>query len=135
MATTTNYSFKKSKLGHPVRDDDISDNLDLIDTEIHDRETDITTNTGDIATNTADIAAITESVTVWAGTSNFAGVGGVTITHNHNLSNYVPMIIPREDGEGYIGEVHVSDVAVNSFVVRNTGSETTEFVWVILNKK
>lgn len=38
MATTTNYSFKKSKLGHPVRDDDIGENLDMIDTEIKKRE-------------------------------------------------------------------------------------------------
>ena len=135
MATTTNYGFKKRALGHPVRDDDIGVNLDMIDTEIHNRETDVTINTGDIATNTADIAAITESVTVWAGTSNFAGPGGVTITHNHNLSNYVPIIILTEGGDGYIGEIHVSDIAVNSFVVRNTGSETTEFTWVLLNKK
>lgn len=34
MATTTYYSFEKMKLGHPVRDDDIGDNLDKIDTAI-----------------------------------------------------------------------------------------------------
>ena len=32
--TTANYSFKKRNLGHPVRDDDIGDNLDLIDVAI-----------------------------------------------------------------------------------------------------
>jgi hypothetical protein len=41
MAVTTNYSFKKRKIGHPVRDDDVGDNLDLIDTAIKARETDI----------------------------------------------------------------------------------------------
>lgn len=39
--TTTNYTFKKRKLGHSVRDDDIGDNLDLIDTAIKARETEI----------------------------------------------------------------------------------------------
>ena len=34
MAVTTNYSFNKRKIGHPVRDDDIGDNLDLIDAAI-----------------------------------------------------------------------------------------------------
>lgn len=136
MATTTNYGFKKRALGHPVRDDDIGVNLDMIDTEIHNRETDVTINTGDIATNTADIAAITESVTVWAGTSNFAGPGGVTITHNHNLSNYAPVIIQADaDPLGSVGEIWVTDVAVNSFVVRNSGSAITSFTWVLLNKK
>ena len=41
MAVTTNYSFKKRKMGHPVRDDDVGDNLDLIDTTIKARETEI----------------------------------------------------------------------------------------------
>lgn len=41
MADTTNYSFKKRKIGHPVRDDDVGDNLDLIDTAIKARETEI----------------------------------------------------------------------------------------------
>ena len=143
MGNTTNYNFKKTKLGHPVRDDDIGDNLALIDTEIHNRETDITTNTGNITTNTgnittntADIAAIIEGVTVWAGTSNFAGADGATITHNNNLSNYTASIIQTDaDPVGSVGEIWVTDIAVNSFVVRNSGSAITSFTWVILNKK
>ena len=39
--TTTNYSFKKRNLGHPVQDDDIGDNLDLIDAAIKAREDEI----------------------------------------------------------------------------------------------
>jgi hypothetical protein len=39
MAVTANYSFKKRKIGHPVRDDDVGDNLDLIDTAIKARQT------------------------------------------------------------------------------------------------
>ena len=37
MSTTANYNFKKEKHGHPVRDDDIGDNLDLIDAAIASR--------------------------------------------------------------------------------------------------
>lgn len=39
MAVTINYSFVKRKIGHPVRDDDIGDNLDLIDAAIKARQT------------------------------------------------------------------------------------------------
>jgi hypothetical protein len=39
MAVTANYSFAKRKIGHPVRDDDVGDNLDLIDTAIKARQT------------------------------------------------------------------------------------------------
>ena len=139
MTLTTNYSFDKSKRGHQDVDDDIGrigDALDMIDTEIHDRETDITTNTGDITQNATDIAAIIEGVTVWAGTSNFAGADGATITHNKNLSNYTASIIQTDaDPVGSVGEIWVTDIAVNSFVVRNSGSAITSFTWVILNKK
>ena len=38
MAVTTNYSFVKRKMGQPIRDDDLGDNLDLIDTAIKARE-------------------------------------------------------------------------------------------------
>lgn len=34
MSETENYQFKKRKIGHPMRDDDIGENLDKIDTEI-----------------------------------------------------------------------------------------------------
>jgi len=68
------------------------------------------------------------------GSSNFAGPGGVTITHNLNLSNYAPHIIPTADPAGALGEVWITDVAVNSFVVRNSGSAVTSFTWVIHNR-
>lgn len=41
--TTVNYSFKKRKIGHPVRDDDVGDNLDLIDAAIKAREDEMDT--------------------------------------------------------------------------------------------
>lgn len=65
------------------------------------------------------------------GSSNFAGPGGVTVTHNLNLANYLPYIIATADGNGAIGEVWITDVAVNTFVLRNSGSAVTTFSWVI----
>ena len=67
-------------------------------------------------------------------TSNFAGPGGVTIAHNLNLSNYSVTIIPTADGAGALGEIWVTDIAVNSFVVRNSGSGVTTFTWIIHNR-
>lgn len=68
------------------------------------------------------------------GTSNFAGPGGVTITHSLNLANYTPSITPTADPAGALGEVWITDVAVNSFVVRNSGITVTAFTWVIHNR-
>ena len=68
------------------------------------------------------------------GSSNFAGPGGVTITHSLNLANYTPTIIPTADGAGAIGEWWITDKAVNSFVVRNSGSGVTAFTWIIHNR-
>ena len=68
------------------------------------------------------------------GTSNFAGPGGATITHNLNLSNYTATIVPSGDGSGALGEIWVTDKAVNSFVVRNSGIATTGFTWIIHNR-
>lgn len=68
------------------------------------------------------------------GSSNFAGSGGVTITHNLNLANYTPSITPTADGAGATGEFWVTDVAVNSFVVRNSGSGVTAFTWIVHNR-
>lgn len=65
------------------------------------------------------------------GTSSFAGPGGVTVTHNLNLANYRPYIIPIADGGGAIGEIWITDIAVNSFVLRNSGSAVTTFSWII----
>lgn len=68
------------------------------------------------------------------GSDNFAGSGGVTITHNLNLSNYAISIIPTADGAGAIGEIWVTDIAVNSCVVRNSGSGVTGFTWIVHNR-
>ena len=64
------------------------------------------------------------------GTSNFAGPGGVTITHNLNLANYIPDVIATADA-GAVGAIWITDVAVNSFVVRNSGSGVSAFTWSI----
>lgn len=62
MVVTTNYSFVKRKIGHPVRDDDIGDNLDLIDTTIKAREDSIDTlQKGILSVGTIDIT----ETTVW----------------------------------------------------------------------
>lgn len=68
------------------------------------------------------------------GSSNFAGPGGVTITHNLNLANYTPSIVPSADGAGAIGEIWFTDIAVNSFVVRNSGAGVTGFIWTVHNR-
>jgi len=65
------------------------------------------------------------------GTSNFAGPSGVTITHNLNLSDYVPAVIATEDGAGAIGDVWYTGIGVNSFVVRNSGIAVTGFTWIL----
>jgi len=102
--------------------------------------------TGQIGTKTADLAELWTKGTLIDdsmiglnelhadGSSNFAGPGGVTITHGLNLANYAPHIIPTADGAGAIGEIWVTDVAVNSFVVRNSGIAVTAFTWVIHNR-
>ena len=68
------------------------------------------------------------------GSSSFAGSGGVTITHSLNLANYTISIEPSADGGGAIGEIWVTDIAVNTFVVRNSGAGVTAFLWVIHNR-
>lgn len=68
------------------------------------------------------------------GSSNFAGPSGITITHSLNLSNYSPSILPIADGVGALGEIWVTDIAVNSFVVRNSGSGVTAFTWIVHNR-
>lgn len=64
------------------------------------------------------------------GASNFAGSGGVAITHNLNLANYIPDVIPIADS-GAVGAIWITDVAVNTFVVRNSGSGVSAFTWSI----
>lgn len=64
------------------------------------------------------------------GTADFAGPGGVTITHSLNLSEYIPDIISTADA-GAVGAIWITDVAVNSFVVRNSGIGTSAFIWSI----
>ena len=64
------------------------------------------------------------------GASNFAGPGGVTITHSLNLANYIPDVISAADS-GAVGAIWITDVAVNSFIVRNTGIGVSAFTWSI----
>jgi hypothetical protein len=64
------------------------------------------------------------------GDSNFAGLSGVTIAHNHNLAGYIPDVIPIAD-PGAVGAIWITDVAANSFVVRNSGSGISAFMWSI----
>ena len=68
------------------------------------------------------------------GSSSFAGPGGVTITHSLNLSNYGVGIEPSADAAGALGEVWVTDIAADTFVVRNSGIAVTGFIWVIHNR-
>ena len=68
------------------------------------------------------------------GSSNFAGSGGVTITHNLNLNNYDVSIKASANAAGALGEIWITDIAVNSFVVRNSGIAVTGFTWIIHNK-
>ena len=78
----------------------------------------------------SNIPASTMPVAHVEGASNFAGPGGATITHNLNLSEYIPDIIPAADA-GAVGAIWITDVAVNSFVVRNTGVGVSAFIWSI----
>lgn len=106
----------------------------------------ILTGSSQIGTKTADLAELWSKGTLIddsmvglneihsEGTSNFAGSGGVTIMHNLNLSNYTPSIVPTADAAGALGEVWVTDIAVNSFVVRNSGIAVTGFTWIIHNR-
>ena len=65
------------------------------------------------------------------GSSNFAGPGGVTITHNLNWSVYAASVAQADaDPVGSVGEIWVTDIAANSFVVRNSGSAITSFTWI-----
>lgn len=64
------------------------------------------------------------------GASNFAGTGGVTITHNINYADYIPDVIPTGDSSA-VGAIWITDVAVNTFVVRNSGSGVSAFTWSI----
>ena len=68
------------------------------------------------------------------GVSAFVGSDGVIITHNLNISgDYTPLIIPTEDHNGHLGAVYVTDITTNTFTVKNTGSASTAFTWLICN--
>jgi hypothetical protein len=106
----------------------------------------VLTGSGQIGTKTANLAELWTKGTLIddsmiglneihaEGSSNFAGPGGVTITHNLNLSNYTPTVVPTADAAGALGEVWFTDIAVNSFVVRNSGIAVTGFTWTIHNR-
>ena len=68
------------------------------------------------------------------GTSSFAGPGGVTITHNLNIADYDVSVEPSADGAGAIGEIWKTDIAANTFVIRNSGSGVTGFTWIVHNR-
>lgn len=68
------------------------------------------------------------------GTSNFAGSGGVTVTHSLNIADYNVSVEPSADGAGAIGEIWDTDIAVNSFVVRNSGAGVAAFAWIVHNR-
>lgn len=63
------------------------------------------------------------------GTDNFAGPGGVTITHT-SVANYIPDIIPTAN-PGDVGGVWITDVTATTFVVRNTGIGVSTFTWSV----
>lgn len=119
MGTTVNYGFEKHHFGYPVQDAKLGDNLDLIDTVIKARENEI------------DVLVLNQDAMHSEGASTFAGPSGRTITHNLNISDYDVSIKLSADGGGAIGEIWVTDEAVNSFVVRNSGSGVTAFTWCV----
>ena len=106
----------------------------------------ILTGSGQIGTKTADLAELWTKGTLIddsmiglnevhaEGSSSFVGAAGVTITHNLNLANYAPDIIPTADTLGAVGEVYTTGLGPNSFVVHNTGGGVTAFTWIIHNR-
>jgi len=58
---TTNYSFKKRQLGHPIRDNDIGENLDLIDLAIKTRADAITELADASANQAVSIASLQDA--------------------------------------------------------------------------
>lgn len=111
MSETPNYYFKKEVLGHSVRDTHTGRNLDLIDAAIK---------------VNADNILIRDHV---EGVDNFAGPGGVTITHT-SIANYIPDVIPTAN-PGDVGAVWITDVTPTTFVVRNTGIGVSAFTWSV----
>lgn len=68
------------------------------------------------------------------GDSNFAGPGGIAITHNLNISGYIADVTPTADPSA-VGAIWITDVGVNSYVVRNTGSGVSGFTWGVHKKE
>lgn len=106
----------------------------------------VLTGSSQIGTKTADLAELWSKSTLIddsmiglnevhaEGSSSFVGAAGVTITHSLNLANYSPHIIPTADPLGAVGEIWITGLGVNSFVVHNTGGGVTAFTWVIHNR-
>jgi hypothetical protein len=65
------------------------------------------------------------------GTSNFAGPGGVSVVHDLNWISYGLSIISTTDPSGAVGNIWITDITANSFVVRNSGSAVTAFTYVV----
>jgi len=67
------------------------------------------------------------------GSENFAGVGSyttVSLSPAMPDTNYRVTIMPTAD-PGYVGSVWVSDKAINSFRVNNSGSGVSAFEWAV----
>ena len=78
---------------------------------------------------TSSLPASSMPVAHVEGTDNFAGPGGVTITHT-SVANYIPDVIPVADS-GAVGGIWITDITATTFVVRDTGSGVSAFIWSI----
>ena len=64
------------------------------------------------------------------GSDNLAGSSGIAITHNLGITNYLPAVWVTEES-GAVGEIWITDITADSFVVRNSGDAKGSFNWVI----
>lgn len=78
---------------------------------------------------TSSLPASSMPVAHVEGTDNFAGSGGVTITHT-SIANYIPDVVPSAN-PGDVGGIWITDITATTFVVRNTGIGISAFIWSI----
>jgi hypothetical protein len=68
-----------------------------------------------------------------SGTGTFNTTTGRTITHTAGVTTYKVCIQPTGDSGGTIGEYWVESKTTTSFVVKNSGSNTTTtFDWILI---
>jgi hypothetical protein len=85
------------------------------------------------ATNVEDALAELKNLTPPSGSGIFNSTTGVTITHNVGVSSYRVSITPTSNSNGTLGEYWVESKTVNTFVVKNSGSNTTcTFDWILI---